>query len=263
VASAAAPDSLAGSVLALTPSQWTQARSDGVERVAMQGGWLRVHVRPQAAGERFLVTMPDGEIEVRGTTFDVAVDGASTTRVHVDDGVVELRLNGLAAERLGPGSTWPPPAPAAVPALPPTAGNSAPSPTTRPPASTSPGVVDRAASAYRDAMQLLLEGHDADAASAFAAFVVAHPGAPQVEDASYLEAVALARAGRVDAAALAAEQYLRRFPKAFHGKEAAALAVRAASLRGDCVHVRALVAAWSAGEPDPDERAALKVCEGR
>jgi hypothetical protein len=246
----------AGSVGALAASRWTQTREDGVERVLLEAGWVRIHVRPQHEGERFLVEVPDGELEVRGTTFEVTVENAQTTGVHVDDGVVELRLRGRDPERLAAGDLWPASAPVVATAT--TVARPAPSV----PARLEP-VRDGAAEAYKAAMQLLLAGRDAEAAAAFEAFLLAHPGAPQSEDASYLEAVALARAGRTDAAALAAEQHLRRFPSSFHTKEAAGLVALAASQRGDCARVRAVVAEWSHGQPDRDTQAALKACDGK
>ncbi|HEY6462899.1 MAG TPA: hypothetical protein VIY73_22165, partial [Polyangiaceae bacterium] len=108
-----------------------------------------------------------------------------------------------------------------------------------------------------------LDGRSAEAAAALEAFVLAHPGAPQAEDASYLEAVALARAGRSDAAGLAAEQHLRRFPASFHTREAAGLVALAASQRGDCARVHAVVAEWIQGPPGRDAQAALQACDGK
>jgi ferric-dicitrate binding protein FerR (iron transport regulator) len=111
----AAPDALAGTVTVLADARWTQVRQDGVERVTLDDGTLGVHVRHQQFGERFLVMLPDGEIEVRGTTFDVSVAGGATRRVHVDEGLVELRVRGRDVTHLASGETWtPPPAPVTV-----------------------------------------------------------------------------------------------------------------------------------------------------
>ena len=63
----------AGTVSATAGAAWTQARDAGTERVRLDDGAIAVHVRKQGAGERFLVVLPDGEIEVRGTSFDVVV----------------------------------------------------------------------------------------------------------------------------------------------------------------------------------------------
>lgn len=228
-----APEAYAGAVAELGDARWTQTRQDGVEYVALALGSVRVHVRRQTEGERFLVSLPDGEIEVRGTTFDVTVAAGATTRVHVDEGVVDLRLAGRDEVRLTAGDTW-----TAAPATQPVAsrepvGRVQPARSVAAPAVTAPAPApapaqaDEGESAYAEAVTLLRDGRNAEAAAAFQAFVIAHPQASQTEDASYLEAVALARAGRMDAAALAAEQHLARFPGSFHRREAEALVARA------------------------------------
>lgn len=222
------PQVYAGSVAELGDARWTQTREAGEERVALVGGSVRVHVRRQEAGERFLVSLPDGEIEVRGTTFDVSVAAGTTTRVHVDEGVVALRLSGRDEVRLSAGDTWTA-APAQPVAVTPPLARARPARSVAAPAESAPAPtpVDEGESAYAAAVALLRDGRNAEAAAAFQAFVIAHPQAAQAEDASYLEAVALARAGRVDAAALAAEQHLARFPGSFHRREAEALVARA------------------------------------
>jgi ferric-dicitrate binding protein FerR (iron transport regulator) len=203
-----------------------QTRETSVERVVLDGGWVRIHVRPQREEERFLVALPDGELEVRGTTFDVTVEEGATTSVHVDEGVVELRLASQTPARLAAGDTWlvrsPPRQAKAV------AGKSATAP--------EPGqhAGREEIEAYKAAMALLLDGHGTEASAAFEAFVTKYPHAPQAEDASYLRAVGLARVGRTQAAAEAAEQHLERFPGSFHRREAAILIAQAASARGDC-----------------------------
>jgi len=225
---APAPAAYAGSVAELGDARWTQTREGGVERVALTGGSVRVHVRPQQDGERFLVSLPDGEIEVRGTTFDVSVAAGATARVHVDEGVVDLRLAGRDEVHLTAGDTWTA-APSQPVALKPQAARVQPATSVAAPvlaAPAAPPPADEGESAYAAAVGLLRDGRNAEAAAALQAFVIAHPQAPQTEDASYLEAVALARAGRTDAAALAAEQHLSRFPGSFHRREAEALIAR-------------------------------------
>lgn len=239
----------AGTVLESVGAHWTQARQQGREQVSLDSGSLRIHVRHQQDGERFLVSLPDGELEVRGTTFQVTVADGSTTRVHVEDGVVALRLDARPEVRLGAGDTWAAPvaAPAPLssvaalarpmrtsPARAVAAPVAAPVAVPGPVAPPSPAVVAPAASeddaesvAYSAAVALLRDGRNADAVAAFQAFVAKHASAPQLEDASFLEAVALARMGRVDAAALAAEEHLARFPSSFHRREAEALIARA------------------------------------
>jgi TolA-binding protein len=91
--------------------------------------------------------------------------------------------------------------------------------------------VDDGLSHYADAMRRLREGRFEEAATAFHAYGVGWPRSSQAEDASFLEAVALARAGRPDAAGLAAERHLESFPQSFHRREAEILVERAAELR--------------------------------
>jgi TolA-binding protein len=265
------PDALArasefaGSVVTSPNARWSQTRESGIERVRIEDGAVRVHVRRQAEAERFLVVLPDGEIEVRGTTFDVTVEHGATTRVHVDEGVVELRIRGRGTTRLTADEAWNVPAPpngsasafrlAVGPGRAPVAA-----PRTETSVADTPGAGD--AAAYTAAIQWMQQSQFDRAAAAFHALVLAEPGTPQAQDASFLEAVALARAGRTDAAALAAEHHLAAFPDSFHRKEAAILIARAASQRGDCPKARAIVSAWNDASPDAEVQSAIGRCDG-
>jgi len=254
-ASAAPAEAFAGSVTAVGDAHWSRSRQDGVERVTLSDGEIEVHVRTQRVDERFLIELPNGELEVRGTTFDVSVARGATSRVHVDEGHVELRLHGQPAVLLGGGDVWTPPAAPAVVA------QKTPlrlAPSGAPAASVTGTAPDEGAAIYAQAVDLLRAGRGDDAAAAFHAFLLAHPAAPQAEDASFLEAVALARAGRGDAAALAAEHHLASFPGSFHRKEAAILVARGASQRGDCTRARAVLAPWL---DSSDARTALGTCQ--
>jgi len=225
-----APEVLAGTVAAETGARWTQARDQGRERVGLQDGKIRVHVRPQGPDESFVVALPDGELEVRGTTFEVTVRDGETSLVSVQSGVVELRLRGRPVVRLVEGDTWTDSARvSASPALPTPSAPPRAAPAASTPVASPDG--DEGASSYADALGRLREGRYEDAAAAFHAIVEKWPGSSQAEDASFLEAVALARAGRPDAAGLAAERHLASFPRSFHKKEAAILVDRAAALR--------------------------------
>jgi hypothetical protein len=162
---------------------------------------------------------------VRGTTFDVTVRNGETTRVHVLSGVVDLRLRARTVVRLVDGETWTVPSAAVSSLL-----QRAPAVPVQPaPASSANG--DDGASSYAAAMQDLRDERYEEAAATFHGFVARWPQSSQAEDASFLEAVALARSGRPDAAGLAAERHLTSFPQSFHRKEAAILVERAAALR--------------------------------
>jgi TolA-binding protein len=282
-------DAFAASVVPEKGAAWTQARHDGIERVVLTEGDVTLHVRKQGDDERFLVVVPDGEVEVRGTTFEVAVHAGQTTRVHVDEGVVEVRVRG--STKLAAGESWPrmPSAPAgpsdtlpvasAVPSSSrptepePRAGSgpsshASPAPLPRP----APPVLggqpshdaldarnelpdyERAVTAYR-------AGRFEHAAELLHAFSLTHPSSSFLDDASFLEASSLANAGRSDAAALLAERHLARFPSSFHRKEAAILVARLRRDRGDCDGARSAVASWLGETPrDPRVGAALGGC---
>jgi TolA-binding protein len=264
-ATRAAPlDPLAATVTGSSDARWTQARAEQVERVRLDEGTLAVRVRPQRAGERFLVELPDGEIEVRGTTFQVTVRGGATARVHVDEGKVELRLNGQVARDMTSSDTWAassvasPAPPLRLPA--PTMGSSSVAASSVARTATAGGLPSEETTRYSDAVQALREGKFGDAAEAFHAFASANPSASQAEDASFLEAVALARAGRVDAAGLAAMHHLESFPASFHRKDAAILVARAAAARNECDQARAVLAPWLGQPADADALRALRGC---
>jgi TolA-binding protein len=198
--------------------------------------------------ERFLVDLPDGELEVRGTTFLVTASAGTTEQVSVEEGVVLLRLRYLASEVvLEKGETWnarpkKAPGPASpMPAWHPAGSGSAPTPSTTPSASLAE---DEGVESYAAAVGLWQGHHYTAAATALHAFVLAHPSAPQLEDASFLEAASLAQVGRPDAAALVAEDHLARFPASFHRRDAALLVARAARDRGECAQVKSVLAPW-------------------
>ena len=276
-ASGRRPGPLAGAVAAGQGAVWAQAREGGVERVELSAGTLRVHVRPQGAGERFLVRLPDGEIEVRGTTFEVTARDGTTSHVRVDEGTVVLRLRGSPDQSLGPGTSWPASeasaagsqeafagshdaftagAASAVPAAP--IARTAASRPRRASAAAHDG--NDGAALYAEAMRSFREGRYDGAAAAFHAFTLAYPRASEAEDASFLEALSLARAGRADAAALAAERHLETFPRSFRQREAAVLVARAASHRGRCDEALQVLAPWVGGPPDADLRSVLDAC---
>jgi TolA-binding protein len=113
---------------------------------------------------------------------------------------------------------------------------------------------------FDGAMQLYRAHRYAESAAAFHNFASSHGGAGEEEDAAFLEAISLARASRVDAAAFAAESFLERFPRSFHGKDAAILVARGARDRGDCEKARAVLERWLRGAPSAGVTAALGRC---
>lgn len=251
--SAEPTNSFAGTVTAQDDAQFTQTRDGDVEHVGLEDGVLNLHVRHQGPSEHFFVDLPDGQIEVRGTTFRVEVHRGVTTRIDVTEGVVSVRLRGLSEIWVSAGQNWTRPE---APNAHATKGDASTHSTT-----IATTVDDQSGSDdYAAAVSLMSNKNYDAAAAAFAAFLAAHPKASQAEDASYLEAAALARAGRADAAALAAEHHLAAYPHSFHGKDAAILVARAARDRGDCDKARSVLAPWLGTNADPEAVATLRSC---
>ncbi len=250
-------------VLAGPATTWSRRKDGATERVRLVDGSLALEVRHQEPGERFVVELPDGEIEVRGTRFEVQVGGGQTLGVRVLEGRVALRRGDAPEVLLGAGDSWSPPlvavatsaaspAPALSSSKPPPSSASSRAAGTAPRESAAPLAYDRAMALYR-------AGKFDDAAHAFRSFGAASPQAPEAEDAAFLEAASLSRAGRADAAALVAERFLERYPGSLHARDAAILVARAARARGDCEAARRVLAPWAA-TPSPAIAAALGRC---
>jgi TolA-binding protein len=258
-------------------ARWTQTREGHVERVTVADGDVELRVRKQAAEDRFIVNVPDGEVEVRGTTFELSVHDGRTTRVHVDEGVVSVRIHGESV--LSAGETWYPPAreatqsdaapaPAPTPAPPVTTPRALPVPRSgaRPePASSTDAPkasAEQEMAEYERAIDSYRLGRFDRAAELLHAFVALHPSSPLLDDASFIEASSVARAGDSERAARLADAHIRRFPGSFHGKDAAILVARSRRDKGDCPGARAALSAWlGAPRPDPVIASALGRCD--
>jgi ferric-dicitrate binding protein FerR (iron transport regulator) len=88
-------------------------RADAERWLRLGGGSVEVHVAKLKAAERFVISTPDAEVEVRGTRFRVAVVPAADdcgrgtlTRVSVIEGVVMVRSSGRES-RVEAGRRWP------------------------------------------------------------------------------------------------------------------------------------------------------------
>jgi TolA-binding protein len=225
------------------------------EIVRLQHGAIMVDVDPLEPGERFRIVTSDAEIEVVGTTFDVAADRDRLRSVRVISGRVEVRIDGSATV-LSAGDRWTAPAgveapkadieapkavvgvapaedartPSARPA-PPRAPSvpvavpkrkpaprvaSAPPP---PPAPSPPPSIDR----YEVAWSLLRDGALDAAAEAFAQAAVEAKDPGTREDAAFFAAVALARARRSPEAIRSFERDLADHGTSARAGEAAAM----------------------------------------
>jgi hypothetical protein len=111
-------------VVNVAQADWSANKSGTTSRVTLRAGAASFHVEHVATGARFLVMLPDGEIEVRGTRFIVDVAGGQTRSVRVSEGVVALRVGGVehvlhASERWQKGFEMDSAPLAATPAAPP------------------------------------------------------------------------------------------------------------------------------------------------
>jgi len=85
---------------------------DAAQIFDLRTGSIRADVAKLAANERFVVRTPDAEVEVRGTSFRVAVvsadacTAATVTRVYVAEGTVVVRSS-LGEARVTAGTSWP------------------------------------------------------------------------------------------------------------------------------------------------------------
>lgn len=213
---------------------------------ALGAGTLHADVARLRAGERFLVRTPDGEIEVRGTSFDVRVVdpsptcGAGTrTRVVVSEGTVVVRASGR-EDSVHQGESWPrdcaatgareatvastPSAPAATPSAEVTP-RAQPSRSKDPPttvlAAASPAGSDLAAqnALLADASAARRRGDRAAALATYDRFLEQYPGS-QLAESAYVERMRLLAASDPRRGAAAARAYLARYPRGFASAEA-------------------------------------------
>lgn len=219
--------------------------------------------RTSTQGHRFLLMLPDGEIEVHGTRFEVEVRDRHTRRLDVHEGLVALRLVGRNEQLLAAGSRWSPPESVREPEE--VAGLDGPE------ASPAPGLLAAAPGPHAlraarpqsapDALTFFVAGLDAlqrgdlaAAADRFAAFERDHPADVRAEDAGDLRIVALRRAGTTGAVA-AAESYLRRYLRGARRGDAVAFVAAAGHTGLTCTELAAIAAEF---EGDADRRATLR-----
>lgn len=81
-------------VLDVAQADYTTARDGATASVVLRSGTASFHVERVGADARFLVKVPDGEVEVRGTRFVVTVSEGRTRSVVVTEGTVDVRVAG-------------------------------------------------------------------------------------------------------------------------------------------------------------------------
>jgi TolA-binding protein len=220
---------------------WTEETQGDRTTVALRDGKASFHVEHLEGSARFVVALPDGELEVRGTRFVVDVRGAQTRAVVVEEGVVALSVAGFSG-LLGAGERWP--VEEVAPAVEPSAlagepvASSTPLPVApeRAPASAAPSArtppSPRAGPRFAEAMAAYSSGDYGRADGLFAAFVRDFPRDGRSEDATFLRADARARRGDAAGAAAAAREYLRAYPRGLRRPEAGRLAGEAPGASG-------------------------------
>ena len=204
-------------------SRWQKEEEGKTIRYRLMHGQLAFHVAKLEAGQRFIVQLPDGEIEVKGTRFVVEVDDEGTHSVHCSEGRVALRIKGRVVLLLA-GDDWSRPALSEAPA-----GSASPALPliVKLPEPARHSATDAAPSAGEDfvaAMTAFSDGDLGRAEKLFLAFEQHHPADARVEDTTYLRAVARARRGDREGARELAREYVRRYPNGLRRVEAERLA---------------------------------------
>ena len=198
------------SVTASAGARWDQHLRGSVEQIRLTDGTLKIFVRHSPTDPRVMVRVPDGEIEDVGTAFRVTVQQHETREIAVDDGAVVFHKNGQESVLVKSGSVWN----ASVPQTLAVAPGVAPPP---PPVRNEPPVVRHTIAVARHTTTSATATSSAAAVTSSAALPVAPDTA--VEDATYLQILALARHGQSDAARVAAAKYLDEFPSGFRRTE--------------------------------------------
>jgi hypothetical protein len=241
-----APVRTHASVMAVGTATFARLSPIPDEVIRLTDGMLHLDVSPLAAGERCRVVVGDGEVEVRGTAFEVEARGDHLVRVAVAHGRVDVRVAGV-LHVLGGGEHWEAPGqisehtpttveivdphpvalvPAPVPA--PRRSRAATLTTPREPSSpalaapvvTAGGAAERE---FRGGWSLLQGGDAIAAAAAFDRAIKLAPAGSVAEDAGFWRGAALVKAGKPELARHALVTFLAEFPLAVRGREAAAM----------------------------------------
>ncbi|MEZ4459437.1 MAG: FecR domain-containing protein [bacterium] len=218
-------------------ARYTRIGSSPDEIVRLYQGHITVEVQKLQRGERFRVITGDGEVEVRGTAFEVTANEDRMTAVRVLHGRVEVRTAAQDVVVLGASQRWEspnePPTKTPVQVVPtvveqPPAVIEEPArvhPKTNPrpkPNNPAPTTPSEAELRYQEGWAAMRESEFSRAASAFEA-VIADPTSALVQDASYWRAVALGRAGRKSEASKALGSFIQTFPDSPKVAEAQAM----------------------------------------
>lgn len=200
-------------------------------RIELSAGRIDLQVTHRRAGERFVVTTADAEVEVRGTRFQVEARDGHLRRVDVSEGVVAVRCEGEAERLLTAGAhlvlpeeTRAEPAPVA------------PAQVVTPPAPERPPAVrPDPGAAFRAGSLAFVQGDHAVAAESLQRFLAQSSRSdPRREDARYVLVLALHAARREAEMERAAWAFLAEFPRGLRRAEVVVALVRSLAGRGDC-----------------------------
>lgn len=87
-------------------AEWRTLERGPTVRLSIRRGTFHIAVNKLRAEQRFLLDLPDGRLEVKGTEFVVTADGTRTVSASVSEGRVALRLRGREPLALGAGEAW-------------------------------------------------------------------------------------------------------------------------------------------------------------
>jgi TolA-binding protein len=221
------------------------------ETVRLWEGRIDLDVEPLGPGDRVRVQVGDGEVEVRGTRFEVTAHGDHLLVVDVAHGRVEVRPAGSPMAVLGAGQEWtarahtqasgvPGPEPP-EPSLAPPALATLPmrSPTSRatplPPLRPRPARARLAGGAeralrptrqeqlYDDAWDALRARRFDQAAAGFGRVLAESPQGSLADEAAFWRATSLARGGHTEKALPAFEEFLGKYRSSPRRGEAATI----------------------------------------
>ncbi|MBL8601006.1 MAG: FecR domain-containing protein [Myxococcales bacterium] len=240
----------AGAMRSAPGARYLVLSTGAFTHVRLLEGSAHFSVVHRRAGERFVVSTDDAEVEVRGTRFVVEVARRRLRSVRVDEGRVAVRRRGQPEQLLDRGATLrvdetPTETPtetsaetpaepervvrASAPSRPPTA-ESAP-----PRRSDDEGLALRRDRDFREGALAFLRREDRTAAESLGRFLArAEPSDARREDARYVRVLALSRLGEGAASRREAMAYLREFSRGLRRAEVVSVAVRMAVAEGAC-----------------------------
>jgi hypothetical protein len=207
------------------------------ETIRLSEGAIDLDVQPLGPRDRVRVEVGDGEVEVRGTRFQVTARADRLVGVDVTHGRVEVRPRGATPTVLGAGQRWraTPDEALEVAPSPPIAEAPAPSPPrevrSRPRrlAARTEAAVERALQPtrqeilYDDAWDALRARKFKDAATGFGRVLAASSSGPLADEAAFWRATALARDGDSTGAIVAFRAYLATYRDSPRRGEASAI----------------------------------------